>query len=222
VDGHSLYVTAVNTTTELLVSNTGVAAAAGSEYELYRWRYNLPDDFSEFVGGVVYTEGDSRTTYLRNVVDSEIRLRHAANFRTDDPTMYAIIPGTLATELLGETGWTSTDWVGSWGAGWTHATGNTTALTNTLAAVIGDYYRIAFTVAGRSAGSFTVTFGGQTTSAYTATNETRIRATTTGTLSITPTSDFDGKITISIVSGVADDDRWYFALWPLGTAVRTA
>ena len=106
--------------------------------------------------------------------------------------------GQLGAELLSTSGWTSTDWTGSFGAGWTHTTGNTTALTNTLAAVNGNYYQITYTVTGRTAGTFSIAFGGVTTSGLSATGAVGPRATSTGTLSITPTTDFDGTIVISI------------------------
>ena len=104
----------------------------------------------------------------------------------------------LGSELLSSSGWTSTDWTGDFATGFTHTTGNTTALTNTLAAVIGSYYQIAFTVTNRTAGSFTITFGGVASQTFTATNAYGPKATTTGSLSITPTSDFNGTIVISI------------------------
>jgi len=42
---------------------------------------------------------------------------------------------TLGNELLTSSNWTSTGWTGDFTSGFTHTTGNTTALTNTLAAV---------------------------------------------------------------------------------------
>lgn len=106
--------------------------------------------------------------------------------------------GQLGSELLSSSGWTSTGWTGDFVTGWTHTVGNTTALTNTLAAVNASVYQIALTVSGRTAGSFSFTFGGVTYSSITATATYYIRAVSTGTLSITPTTDFDGTIIISI------------------------
>ncbi len=104
----------------------------------------------------------------------------------------------LGAELLSASGWTSTDWTGDFSTGWDHTTGNTTALTNTLAAVTGTYYQIAYTVTGRTAGTFTITFGGVTLNAASATGAQGPRTTSTGTLSIAPTTDFDGTIILSI------------------------
>jgi hypothetical protein len=104
----------------------------------------------------------------------------------------------LGAELLSADGWTSTDWTGDWASGWDHTTGNTTALLNSLAAVSGNYYQIAYTVTGRTAGTFTITFGGVTSEAISATGAWGPKATSTGSLSITPTSTFDGTIVISI------------------------
>jgi len=105
---------------------------------------------------------------------------------------------TLGSELLSSSGWTSTGWTGDFTAGFDHTTGNTTALTNTLAAVVNNYYQIAYTVTGRTAGSFTVAFGGQSRAGISATGTFGPKATTTDSLVITPTSDFDGTIVLSI------------------------
>jgi hypothetical protein len=104
----------------------------------------------------------------------------------------------LGAELLttgtGDASWTGTDFA----TGYTHVAGSTTTLTSTLAGVVNTYYQITYTVTGRTAGSFTVDFGGQSFAGLTATGAVGPRATTTGTLVITPTSDFNGTIVLSI------------------------
>jgi hypothetical protein len=106
--------------------------------------------------------------------------------------------GQLAAELLttgtGDASWTGTDFA----TGYTHVAGSTTTLTSTLAGVVSTFYQIAYTVTGRTAGSFTIAFGGFTSAALTATGAVGPQATTTGTLVITPTSDFNGTIVLSI------------------------
>jgi hypothetical protein len=105
--------------------------------------------------------------------------------------------GQLGSELL--TTGTGTNWTGTdFATGYTHVTGSTADLTSTLAAVVNNYYQITYTVTGRTAGSFTIAFGGFTSGNLTATGEVGPRATTTGTVVITPTSDFDGTIVLSI------------------------
>lgn len=106
--------------------------------------------------------------------------------------------GQLGTELLSGTGWTSTDWTGDFATGFTHTTGNTTALSNTLAAVVNTFYQITWTVTGRTAGTFTIAFGGYTSGNLSATGNVGPRAATTGNLVITPTTDFNGTIVMSI------------------------
>jgi hypothetical protein len=103
----------------------------------------------------------------------------------------------LGSELLTTSNWTSTGWTGDFTTGFTHTTGNTSVLSNTLAAVIGTYYKIQITMTGRTAGSIIIGFGGQTRSvSNTRTFEPLV--TTTGNLTITPTSDFDGTIIVSV------------------------
>jgi hypothetical protein len=104
----------------------------------------------------------------------------------------------LGAELLttgtGDASWTGTDFA----TGYTHVAGSTTTLTSTLAGVVNTFYQITYTVTGRTAGSFAINFGGATTAGITATGAVGPRATTTGTLIITPTSDFNGTIVLSI------------------------
>lgn len=94
VDGQYLYVTARTSGTVLTVSHDGLAAAAGSTYALYRWRFPLPTDFGEFIGGVTYSLASKRGKQLTPTVDTQIRLQYAANFRTGETKMYAIQAGS--------------------------------------------------------------------------------------------------------------------------------
>ena len=103
----------------------------------------------------------------------------------------------LGSELLTTSNWTSTGWTGDFTTGFTHTTGNTSVLSNTLAAVIGTYYKIQITRSGGTTGSITIGFGGVTRSVSN-TRSFEPLATTTGNLTITPTSDFDGTILISV------------------------
>jgi len=107
---------------------------------------------------------------------------------------------TYSAEFLLSTDWTSVDWTGGFTTGWTHTTGNTTALTQSKVAVSATKYQIAYTVTGRTAGSFTIGFGGQTSSAITATGAWGPTTSSTASLTITPTTDFNGTIVISIKS----------------------
>jgi hypothetical protein len=106
--------------------------------------------------------------------------------------------GQLGAELL-TTGSSDASWTGtSFATGYTHVGGNVTTLTSTLAPVTNNLYQVAYTVTGRTAGSFTIAFGGTTTSGITSSSAVGHRASTTGTLVITPTSDFNGTIVLSI------------------------
>jgi hypothetical protein len=108
--------------------------------------------------------------------------------------------GTLGSELLSATGWASTGWTGSYGAGFTHTTGNTTALSNTLAAVAGKTYVVSVTLSGAGAvGSVNVGFGGiSTTVSTTGTTTINVTASGTGNLTVTPTSTFVRTVVVSI------------------------
>ena len=108
--------------------------------------------------------------------------------------------GAPLTEQLNSSNWTSVGWTGTFGAGFTHTTGNTTPLTNTLAAINGQVYQITWTVSARTAGTFSIMFGGINITGQSATGNTGQPAVSTGTLSVTPTTDFDGTIIISVKS----------------------
>ncbi len=107
---------------------------------------------------------------------------------------------THSAEFLDADNWTSTDWTGDWASGWDHTPGNTTVLSHDHAAVNATKYQITFTVTGRTDGTFTITFGGQTSPSFFQTSDWSTLTTSTGSLQITPTLLFDGAIVISIKS----------------------
>jgi hypothetical protein len=107
----------------------------------------------------------------------------------------------LGAELAAVTG-TGTNWtlagtnlnVG----GYTHTTGSVDPLTTALAAVNGTYYQIAYTITGRTTGSITINYGGAAVGGLTATGTTGPLASSTAVLTITPTTDFNGTVVLSI------------------------
>jgi hypothetical protein len=110
----------------------------------------------------------------------------------------------LGSELAGVTG-TGTNWALAGGAtnlnvgGYTHTVGSVVPLTTSLAAVNGTYYQITYTITGRTAGSITIAYGG-TSTFTTASGYIGPLASSTAVLAITPTTDFDGTVVLSIKS----------------------
>ncbi len=104
----------------------------------------------------------------------------------------------LGNELLSSSNWTTTNWTGSYAGGWTHTAGNTTAISNTLAPSVGSVYLVSITVTGRTAGTFYVSMGGVLSNSFSASAQTGFMASSTATLSIVPTSTFDGTIVVSV------------------------
>jgi hypothetical protein len=120
---------------------------------------------------------------------------------TSNGTTSTDLPTYSSEFITTSASWTTTTgWTGNNTTGWVHATGNSGTLTYPTAAVIGTKYQISYTVTGFSAGSFTVTFGGQSLASIAATGTFGPTATTTGNLIITPLSTFVGTIVISIKS----------------------
>ena len=107
---------------------------------------------------------------------------------------------TYGAEFLSGTGWTSTGWTGSWAAGWTHTAGNVTVLSQSTAAAIGTRYQITYTITPGTGGTITIGFGGHSIALVAVTGAYGPTATTTDGLTVTPTSDFDGTLVISIQS----------------------
>jgi hypothetical protein len=104
----------------------------------------------------------------------------------------------LGSELLTSSNWTSTGWTGSFAAGFTNDTSNTLPLSNTIAASVNSYYQITYTITGRSAGYVDISFGGQSKFQVTSSGAFGPKASTTGNLTITPDTFFDGTIVLSI------------------------
>ena len=97
------------------------------------------------------------------------------------------------------TGWTSTGW--TYGTNnIAHNTGNTSALSQSIAGIVGSYwpYQVVVTVSGSSAGTFTVSLGGWTSPAQSGNGTKTISispsSSGTQTLSFTPSSTFDGTL----------------------------
>ena len=107
---------------------------------------------------------------------------------------------TYSAEFLDEDNWTLGEgWSGDFATGFIHTSGTAT-LSHDHAATATTKYQIDYTVTGRTAGSFTLEFGGTSLAAISATGTFGPTATSTAALTITPTTDFDGTIVISIKS----------------------
>ena len=121
--------------------------------------------------------------------------RDTMNFRNTVNMDSAPLGSELATTASG------TNWAGtSFATGYTHTTGSVVALTSaTLTATGGNFYQIAITITGRTAGSINISIGAVSLLGITATSGYGIKASsTTTTLTVTPTTDFDGTVVLSV------------------------
>ena len=82
--------------------------------------------------------------------------------------------------------------------GYTHTSG-VTALTTSLAAVIGEKYQFNWTIIGRTAGTISINYGGEIISNKSRSGSQTLQASSIGVLSILPTTLFDGRVILSIV-----------------------
>jgi hypothetical protein len=104
----------------------------------------------------------------------------------------------MGAELLTSAGWTvNTGWTESPDDTFAHSSGTDT-LSHSATITNAAKYQISWTVTGRTAGSFTIAFGGVSLSGQTATGTFGPTATATTAFTITPTTDFNG--TISAIS----------------------
>jgi hypothetical protein len=107
--------------------------------------------------------------------------------------------GTLGTEMLTPAGWTvPSDW-DQVSAGVFSYSPSVLALTHPAAIVSAKKYKCTYTVTGRTAGSVTISFGGQTSPAVTATGVFTATATNTNAFTVTPTAAFNGGMTFSLM-----------------------
>lgn len=90
VEGHVLFVAVRTSGTSATTLNTALTLTAGKTFIAYRYRYNLPSDFAEWLGGVTYADG-SDSWLLARGEESEIRLLYAiGQGQNDRTTHYAI------------------------------------------------------------------------------------------------------------------------------------
>jgi hypothetical protein len=102
---------------------------------------------------------------------------------------------TRGAEKLTTAGWTvNTGWVESPDDNFTHSSGVAT-LTHSTTIVSGRHYRVTWTITGRTAGSVTISLGGNSYTGITASGSWDLPLSTAATaFTITPTTDFNGTI----------------------------
>ena len=83
--------------------------------------------------------------------------------------------------------------------GYIHGSGSTVALVTSLAAVNLAKYQISWTIIGRTIGTVSITYGGVTISDKSISGSQSVTAVSTGELSISPTTDFNGRVVLSII-----------------------
>ena len=110
---------------------------------------------------------------------------------------------SLGPERLSSTWSLGAGWAGSFAAGFTHAAGNTATLTEATTYASGNLYTVAWTITGRTAGSVTIAVGGISQGSVTATGAIGPQFTATTGIVVTPTTDFNGTITLSVKSIIA-------------------
>ena len=125
---------------------------------------------------------------------------------------------TTGAELLTTSGWTvGSGWAESPDDTFTHSSGTAT-LTHSASIAASTTYRLTVTVSGRTAGRCTLALGGQTVTGLTASGTLELTATSTAAFTVTPSTDFNGAMTFSLVAVTAltaiDDvpDHYFDAL----------
>jgi hypothetical protein len=113
-----------------------------------------------------------------------------------------------ATNLVNNGSWTSTGWTAGGNAyTWTHNTGNTTSLTHSFTPSAGKIYNIGFVISGRTAGTVDISFAGLSLTGIASNltfgwNQAEDVTTSTGILTITPSSTFDGTIEVTLIDNL--------------------
>lgn len=111
---------------------------------------------------------------------------------------------TLGSELLTTAGWTVPGgWTESPDDVFTHANGGgTSALSHSASISNATKYQLAWTITGRTTGSVTFAVGGQSAASQTATGSLGPTTTSTTALTITPTNDFDGTVSLTSLKAI--------------------
>lgn len=99
-DGHVMFVESRDSDSELTIENDAREIGAGTDFELHRWRFDLPDDFGDWLSGLVYSDGTS-TKMLRNGSEREVRIHYETMWRTGETLMFAIVPPQANTDGSG-------------------------------------------------------------------------------------------------------------------------
>jgi hypothetical protein len=100
VDGHIVFVETRTSDTLLATNHTELTVAAGTTYELFQYRFDLPTDFAEWTGAVTYANS-ADYWILAAASETELRLRYSANYNYDARTShYAVTPAQDGTFRL--------------------------------------------------------------------------------------------------------------------------
>ena len=111
---------------------------------------------------------------------------------------------TYGSELLTSAGWTvNTGWTESPDDVFAHSSGTET-LTHSATITNGWIYQISWTITGRTAGSITIAVGGQSLETQTVTGTWGPIATSAAAFTITPTTDFNGTVSLVSLKRITD------------------
>ena len=108
----------------------------------------------------------------------------------DLPTLESNVLTTASVS----TGWTGTGFA----SGYTHTTGNTSALQTVDEILFGSVYQVSYTISGGSVGTVSISIGGESKSNVSSTGVFIVKALTGDTLTITPTSTFNKTIIVTL------------------------
>ena len=110
------------------------------------------------------------------------------------------VPDVLGSELLTYADWTvPTGWAKVAADGTLkHAVGNTAVLSHGATIETATKYRLEYTIAGVTAGTVAITFGGVTSGAVSASGARDLTTTGTTALKVTPSNTFNGTIKVSL------------------------
>lgn len=143
-------------------------------------------------GGVInWNNGNATLTHSSGLLTIYPELSIKGNSATDLPA--------YSSELLTSAGWTVTSgWTESPDDIFTHTSGGgTTSITHSATITNGAKYQIGWTITGRTTGSVTISVGGESSGSQTATGTWGPTAGSTAAFTITPTTDFNGTISLT-------------------------
>lgn len=183
------------------LNGTGFVKASGTNITYDNSTYNSGSGTTNYLTKFTGTNTLGNSLMYDNGTGIGIGTNTPSYLLTTQSTV-ALEEAAVGTELLTTSGWTTTGWTGTDpSVGFTHTAGNTNNLSNTLTSTASTDYKLVTTITNCTTGNIQANFAGQGFSLYSSNGtyyEGIINAYSTSTFYISPSSNFNGTVVMSL------------------------